>query len=393
MLPTERAQSEAFHAAIVIPEGFDESRSLAGIGVLLRHVLSMQAAGAECVHLVGQAVEPPSDPRVTVRVEASEPPNVRTLVVSADVTMHRQLPARLTFLELQPRELRRLGTEAHVWLASAERVADVVAALVAGQAPDGPVEEQLLPDEFVLPVGTAAESRRAMWAHLDSQVKPTSGYFERLYMRRLSKRITRLLLGTPVTPNQMTFFTLGLSLLSAYLVSLPGATTLVAGGLLHIVMRIFDCVDGELARLKYQGSRLGAWLDSVGDGIGLAAFVAGVTIHVARIHPDWWLAGMYGVAAWCVVQGLQYYTAIVEGGGGFFHTIEWGHRAAHKTAIEAFVARVEMMLRVDAITTFYGVLTMLDLLRPLLVLHIVSATGAIFYFGNQVRKLARRRRA
>jgi len=377
-----------FEAAIVVPAGFDDSRRFAGLSLLLRHVLSLQEAGARRIHLVGEATAPLDDPRVTVPVEAGTPGGERTVVVAANVTTHRQMPARLTFLQVPPDGVRRLGTDAHIWIAGSDRAAEVAAAIGAGEQPTGYEDEPLLDNEFVLPLDDDAGRRRAFKEHLNSLVKPTSGFFERLFMRRMSKQITRLLTSTPITPNHVSVITLGLALWSAYLVSLPDRSMLVAGGLLHIFMRVVDCVDGELARLRYQGSRFGQWLDSVGDGVGMAAYVAGIAINAGRTQPEWFTIGMYGVAAWCIVQGQQYYVAIVQGeGDGCFHNIDWGHRSENKTPIEALVARVEMMFRIDAITVFYGLLAVFGLLQPLLVLHLVSATIAIFYFGNQVRKV------
>lgn len=389
MAATTGAENQPFEAAIVIPPGFDDGRRFAGLGLLLRHVLSLQEAGARRIHLVGGPAATLDDPRITVPVEPGTPGDVRTVIVSADVTMHRQMPARLTFLDVPADAVRRLGAGPHVWVAGSERAAEVAAAVQAGDEPANFEDEGLLENEFVLPMGDDADRRRAFKAHLDSLLKPTGGFFEKLYMRPLSKHMTRVLTPTPITPNQMSVVTFAIAIWSAYLVSLPDRNSLIVGGLLHMWMRVVDCVDGELARLRYQGSRFGQWLDSVGDGIGMAAFVAGVTIHVSRNHPEWFVPGMYGVAAWCVVQGMQYYMAIYEGGDGCFQNIDWGHRAQQKSAIEAIVARVELMFRIDAISTFYGVLVMLDMLRPMLVLHLLSATGAIFYFGNQVRKLRR----
>jgi phosphatidylglycerophosphate synthase len=40
---------------------------------------------------------------------------------------------------------------------------------------------------------------------------------------------------------------------------------------------VADCVDGELARLRHQGSKLGEWLDSLADDISTGCFLVGLS--------------------------------------------------------------------------------------------------------------------
>ena len=69
------------------------------------------------------------------------------------------------------------------------------------------------------------------------------------------------------------------------------------------------------ARLRYESSRLGEWLDTIGDGIGMAAFLAGTTLHAMRGDPEMGLVGGVGIAAWLLVQALQTAGAMVVGEG------------------------------------------------------------------------------
>src|SRR5215208_5173150 len=68
----------------------------------------------------------------------------------------------------------------------------------------------------------------------------------RLYMRRVSPYLTRLLLRTPLSPNAVT----GLMI----------AVGLAAAGLIQLQL-LLDCSDGELARWLQRSSPAGVYLD------------------------------------------------------------------------------------------------------------------------------------
>ncbi len=95
--------------------------------------------------------------------------------------------------------------------------------------------------------------------------KPTDGPVARHLNRPLSTRLTRLLVRTPVTPNQISLFSFACSLLAALLIALPHYATLALGGALAQFASIVDGCDGEVARLKYLSSDYGGWLDAVLD--------------------------------------------------------------------------------------------------------------------------------
>ena len=85
-----------------------------------------------------------------------------------------------------------------------------------------------------------------------------------LYMRRISPYVTRVLLGTGITPNGVTVLMIvsGAAAAAALLVAgLPGA---VLAALLAQLQMLLDCSDGELARWSGQYSVAGVFLDKLG---------------------------------------------------------------------------------------------------------------------------------
>ena len=93
------------------------------------------------------------------------------------------------------------------------------------------------------------------------------GPVEVLFNRRLSTLLTRLLVRTPLTPNQVTVLSFLVLLPGAYLLSTGERIALIGAGLLIQLSFTLDCCDGELARLRGLSSPFGAWLDGLLDRI------------------------------------------------------------------------------------------------------------------------------
>ncbi|MDP9376147.1 MAG: CDP-alcohol phosphatidyltransferase family protein [Actinomycetota bacterium] len=93
----------------------------------------------------------------------------------------------------------------------------------------------------------------------------------RLYMRRVSPYLTRLLLRTPLTPNGVTWLMILAGLLAALALSFPGLWTAFAAFAFIQLQLLLDCSDGELARWRQMGSPVGIYLDRVGHYVTEAA--------------------------------------------------------------------------------------------------------------------------
>ena len=93
----------------------------------------------------------------------------------------------------------------------------------------------------------------------------------RLYMRRLSPYLTRLLVPTPLTPNAVTWLMIAAGLAAALALSVPGLWTALAAFALIQLQLLLDCSDGELARWRGIGSPVGIYLDRVGHYVTEAA--------------------------------------------------------------------------------------------------------------------------
>src|SRR3974390_170870 len=112
-------------------------------------------------------------------------------------------------------------------------------------------------------------------------VKPTDGLFARMN-RRVSIPISRTIASLPITPNMGTLFTLGVSFLSGAFFGFGGYWNTVIGALLSVWASILDGCDGEVARLKFQVSKFGCWLETVCDYLYYLFIFAGMSLGLSR---------------------------------------------------------------------------------------------------------------
>jgi phosphatidylglycerophosphate synthase len=89
----------------------------------------------------------------------------------------------------------------------------------------------------------------------------------RMVDRRLSQILTKRLMRTSVTPNQITLGSAAVGLLGAFFLAQPSQVWQVLGSLLFLLSTIMDGCDGEIARLTFQESSFGAKLDLIMDNI------------------------------------------------------------------------------------------------------------------------------
>src|SRR3989338_7430374 len=100
--------------------------------------------------------------------------------------------------------------------------------------------------------------------------KPTDGVISKHLNRSLSLQISRILIRLPITANQMTGLTLLVGLVGAYCAV---KMNFLMAFLIFQITSILDGCDGEIARLKFQKTKKGAWLDTVSDNIIYVTFI------------------------------------------------------------------------------------------------------------------------
>ena len=139
---------------------------------------------------------------------------------------------------------------------------------------------------FWIDVDDPAALRRAEKSLLNRlRGKSNDGPVSRYLNRPLSIRISRRLVKYPITPNQISLFSILCSILGACLFAFGGYPGLLLGGLLAQFASVIDGCDGEVARLKFQGSDYGGWFDAVLDRYADAFLLFGLTWHAYSTNP------------------------------------------------------------------------------------------------------------
>jgi phosphatidylglycerophosphate synthase len=100
--------------------------------------------------------------------------------------------------------------------------------------------------------------------------------FGRLYMRRLSPGATWLLARLGVSPNAVTAAFIACGVAAGVVVAFGGLATAIIAAVLVQAGLLFDCSDGELARLTKRTSVGGIYLDRIGHYLCDAAFIIGL---------------------------------------------------------------------------------------------------------------------
>jgi len=111
------------------------------------------------------------------------------------------------------------------------------------------------------------------------------GMVARYLNKPVSFRITRYLLcPLPFTPNQVSVIAALVGLCGAALVTTGDRWLMIAGFLLAHAQSVLDGCDGELARVRFQQSKIGEWLDTfIDEGLNIALFAStGIGIWRSR---------------------------------------------------------------------------------------------------------------
>jgi phosphatidylglycerophosphate synthase len=101
----------------------------------------------------------------------------------------------------------------------------------------------------------------------------------RLYMRKASLHLTRVLLPTRVTPDGLTWAMIVAGLGAAVVLTVPHWwAALIAVALVQLQL-LLDCSDGELARWRRQNNPSGIYLDRIGHYVTDGGLAAAVGVH------------------------------------------------------------------------------------------------------------------
>ena len=308
------------------------SRKLAGLPLFVRTLLTVERAGAGRIRVTGGEHRP-----------------------ALEALLARRAPRiPVEFIEGEP------GTDGVVLSACALYEPGKLAGALAGRG--------TLAEARWCPLETEADFSRAtaqLWRSLRKPIE-NDGVVAYYLGRPVSRLVSRLIIGTPISPNQVTIASGLTALLGAFALT----QSLVLGAALYWFSFVLDCVDGELARLRFQGSRTGQWLDTIADDTATVAFSAGLSVLMLEVHAGMALAGFIATGAYAlscipVYRALRHLPTIDTAQYPYFFMGEKGAAATEKNlwTILAYGFRRDVILFLHLVFSLFSCLWCMFLLQ------------------------------
>lgn len=236
---------------------------------------------------------------------------------------------------------------------------------------------------WALPVYDPASQQEAEARLLHGLRKPIDGFIARSINRRISIPISRLLANTFLTPNMASGFTLILAFLAvwALLHGEGGYFWTLLAALLFQFASIIDGVDGEIARLKYQFTKYGEWVDTVIDDISNFAFFTALTYVAYTSSAGFWAVafGVLTVGCYCFITPLMYAYIIKYTDSGDVMAIDFSFNKPRATdANSLFVRAMAQVKNIAKRDFFIFMIFVFALFGVLPKFLFVSGTVAVF---------------
>jgi len=238
--------------------------------------------------------------------------------------------------------------------------------------------------------GTRRAAEAAVFRAL---LRPDLGWVARHLNKPLSFWVTRrILCPSPLRPNHVTLLAGLIGLLGCWCLSQAGRIGVAFGLFLVHVQSVLDGCDGELARVRFEQSAIGEWLDTVVDEfLNFSILVSvGAALH-RQGHEALAALAWVGAAMLAFYDAVAYRELLRQGEGGEILKIRWwfagGRSIKEQTSRPAGgpVKRLVLVLaRRDFFVLAWFVLGLLGLLPVvalwgsfLAICYFVAATGQL----------------
>ena len=141
-----------------------------------------------------------------------------------------------------------------------------------------------LADNFWIDIDNQTDLKHAEHFLCIKLKKNSDGPVSKILNRPISLRISKILLKTSITPNQISVLSFIIGLVGASLFFFGGYFYLILGGIIVHIHSIVDGWDGEVARLKLRPTKYGGYLDSFLDRYVDAIIIFGLTYGYWNIN-------------------------------------------------------------------------------------------------------------
>lgn len=251
--------------AVLVCDAATANLDIAGLTVLDRLVVTAHRAGCAPIFIAAKTMPPLERAHalgVEITVSAETSRDISGLMITGGVLVASDDLRRV--IEADGQLVARDGSALPVRMVPS----DVHPIIALGAA------------HAVTNAATAREAERKLWDSLGSSA---DGLVDRLFNRPLGRELSKRLVHTPITPNQVSVASILTGVASAPLFA---AGNFIGGAVVLQVCAILDCVDGDLARALFKQSAVGKWLDIGGDQVVHFSAFAAIGIGVARNYPS-----------------------------------------------------------------------------------------------------------
>ena len=134
--------------------------------------------------------------------------------------------------------------------------------------------------------------------------------FDLIFYRPLAFLLVKAIYNSSITPNQLTVISMVFGVLGGISFSFGNHKSYILGAILYLLYNVFDCSDGQLARLKKNGTSVGRILDGIADYVASIALYIGLAFGFANNHsnsPLIWLLVFAAALSNAIQSGLLDY--------------------------------------------------------------------------------------
>jgi phosphatidylglycerophosphate synthase len=262
--------------------------------------------------------------------------------------------------------------------------------------PDLPIHVEIIPAAGSAPAGVTSiagnivagvqisdeQTRRAASrALLQTCRRPFDGVGDRYVIRGISLRLTRVFARIGATPNQVTLANIAVGLTACGFAQHGTRLAFAIAGALMVLQVVLDSCDGELARIRFMGSKLGMWMDNVSDDVIDNLFIAMLGVGLGGI---WMPIGIAAASARGLCALMIYLELARAGRPGDVMSFAWWFDKAEEALTERYevakpspLAIVRGVGRRDLYVLIYGATCMVGI--PVVGLVIGSAVGGSYF--------------
>ena len=341
-------------------------RRVGGLPLALRLALDAQAAGAGSIVVPESATELRTllgDARLRLPLLGDPPANAAVVVATSSWLVHRA-----TLRELS----QGLAPGAEASVTDVHEPPSVAYAFAPREVSDD---------------RAAKAAERALFRSLR---KPQDGWTSRHLNRYISLSISRWLVKTPLRPNQVSVAILGVGVLGAVSAAEGTYASLSLGAALFQAQSVLDGCDGEMSRVSHRGSRLGEWLDTIGDDLTNYGFFGGAGLGLYRQTGQelYLLAGAICVGCGVVASALEYRYLIKIGSGDLLkYPLSQASSGGGKLAFLAPLFKRDTFVLLTLLAALAGAL------GPMLCIFSLGAIGILISVLKTELRLSREARA